>query len=266
MLSTLPATGLVSLEDSWRQLGAVSNLTGLAAQAPKEDPMDDDVHVNATRWLQQEAILERTSNGTAPWQQWWVLPPVQRTGTSLARCWAAYVDGVLQPSLGEEESTSWMALLAETLRASGSKRLRGGGGEESNLFPLLLMALPIGRLGHVEAAAIYVIARSLGTLNAEALAATEGFGMTAYPDRDLSLVENYNTEQAIMNELLALFDRYFASYSLETYALYAVASVPLLLVALVWWLSSALLGAAIEVLVPTIALQADPLGDWIDLI
>ena len=68
-----------------------------------------------------------------------------------------------------------------------------------------------------------------------------------------------------MNELLALFDRYFASYSLETYALYAVASVPLLLLALVWWLTSELLGAAVELVAPVLAAPAagDPFLDQV---
>ena len=269
VLDSLPSTELASLEDVWRQLGAISNVTGLAAQAPKENELDDDVHVNATRWLAREDILARIDNGTAPWQRWWVLPPVQRVGTFLVRCWAAYVAGVLDPRLGasidsqgnsvvedDVDATPWMALLGETLRASASNRF---GGQESNLFPLLLMMLPIARLGHIEAAAIYVIARMLGSLNTEAMAASEGFGATAYPDRDLSVIENYNTEQTIINELLALFDRYFASYSVETYALYAVGSIPLLLVALVWWLSSELLGAAVELVMPLMAApSADP--------
>ena len=89
VLDSLPSTELASLEDVWRQLGAISNVTGLAAQAPKENELDDDVHVNATRWLAREDILARIDNGTAPWQRWWVLPPVQRVGTFLIRCWAA---------------------------------------------------------------------------------------------------------------------------------------------------------------------------------
>ena len=111
--------------------------------------------------------------------------------------------------------------------------------------------------------------RALGRLNTEALSAREGFGASAYPDRDLSLVENYNTEQTILSELLALFDRYFASYSVETYSLYAIGSIPLLLVALLWWLTtrltSALLAAAIEWAPMTMSSGAiDPLafGEW----
>ena len=151
-------------------------------------------------------------------------------------------------------------MLAETLRASASNRF---GAQESNLFPLLLILLPIARLGHVEAAAVYVIARMLGSLNTEAMAIREGFGVTAFPDRDLSQIENYNTEQTILNELLALFDRYFASYSVETYALYAVGSTPLLLLAFVSWLSSELLQMVIEMVVPMMPTPADPfLADY----
>jgi hypothetical protein len=174
------------------------------------------------------------------------------------RCWAAYVHGVLDPSIvtriASEPSTSasdatasvtWLARLGETLEASASTR-SSSGRDDSSLFPLLLLMVPVARLGHVEAVAIYCVARALAGLNTKALAAREGFGSTAYPERDLSVLENYNTEQTILSELLALFDRYFASYSFETYALYAVGAIPLLLVALAWWLVSELTRALLE--------------------
>lgn len=127
----------------------------------------------------------------------------------------------------------WMVLLADTLRRSASNRL-GEGYSGSNLFPLLLLAVPVARQGHVEAAAVYVLARLLGSLNAETLRNAEGFGGgTVFPERDVALVEAMNTEQTIVSEALALFESYFASYSVETYALYLVLSLPLLVLLLV---------------------------------
>ena len=51
----------------------------------------------------------------------------------------------------------------------------------------------------------------------EALRKSEGFGgVAAFPERDVSLVEAMNTEQAIVSEALALFDEYFAYLQLRT--------------------------------------------------
>lgn len=268
-LHALPYCELVSRESAWRQLGALSNTTGLAAQARRSRAADGDVvgtgvvdaHESVSRWLEEHAILARIDNGTAPWQRWWVLPPVRRTASLLVRCAAAYVQGVREPHTACHGAAAgeavWVAVgVGAVLRASSASHRVGEEAHESNLFPLLLLLLPVARQGHVEAAAVYVLARTLGGLNAAALAARAGFGAPAHPQREVSRLENHNTEQAILNELVALYDRYFASYSLETYALYALGSLPLVLAAALWWLSSELLTVALELALSS----SDPLA------
>ena len=45
-LGALPHAGLVSLESAWRQLGALSNVTGLAAQAPRARSGSECLHAS----------------------------------------------------------------------------------------------------------------------------------------------------------------------------------------------------------------------------
>lgn len=256
VLDLLPHAGQVSLESAWRQLGAVGNRTGFAAQLSRLDEHNEDVHVRTSRWIAERCILTRIDNGTATWQRWWVVPPIQRGVSTLTRCWAAYAGGVCN---GTADPGGWVAALGDVCLASTPNRFDSTV-QDSNLFPLLLLLLPVARQGHVEAAAIYVIARHLGSLNSDALAAREGFVPAANPERDVSAVENYNTEQAILSELLALFDRYFASYSVETYVLYAIGSLPLVLGALLWWLSNEILGVALQLALGLFGAPADPLA------
>ena len=260
-----------TLEGAWVQLGGVASRTGWAREI--ETTAQTVAGSRAVfSWLKQEDVRARMSNGTAPWQCWWVLPPLQRAFSSVMRAGYAYADGVQEPprllpaceyvdSRDEEEgeartheqatcaatatslaplhTTVWMTLLADTLRRSVSNRLATEYGSSSNLFPLLLMAMPIARLGHIEAAAIYVLARALGSLNAEALRQSEGFGgASTFTERDVSMVEAMNTEQTILSEGLALFEATFASYSVETYSLYFLFSLPLVLPLLLLYLAS----------------------------
>ena len=84
-----------------------------------------------------------------------------------------------------------------------------------------------------------MLARALGSLNAEALRQSEGFGgASTFTERDVSMVEAMNTEQTILSEGLALFEATFASYSVETYSLYFLFSLPLVLPLLVLYLAS----------------------------
>ena len=153
-----------------------------------------------------------------------------------------------------------MILLADTLQRSAPARV--GEPQGSNLFPLLVLAIPIARQGHIEAAATYVLARTLGSLNAEALRTREGFGGgTSYPERDVSRIEGMNTEQAIVSDALALFDEYFASYSLRTYGLYLLFSLPLVVPLLILYLVTSALGHAIEVVATHVGYSA-PIDPW----
>ena len=247
----------------------------------------EEVWANYTRWLDEEDILARIDKGTAPWQQWWVLPVLRELASSIVLCGYAFVEGSRAPpgfdsgvppldssvsavtataAVGSEgggigdgdgdeggastplvstgRPSGWVALLGETLTQSDA----GSASEssESNLFPLLLMALPVARQGHIEAAAVYCIARTLSSLNTEALAAREGFGVTAFPERTVSAVEGRNTEQTILREALALFEEYFASYSVFTFSVYAIGAVPFVLLALLWWGTASAVGAVID--------------------
>lgn len=240
------AVQLQTLAEAWRQLGGVANRTGWAEEARSFLETADGWRV-LSQWLEEERVFARVGSGTAPWQRWWVVPPLQRLCTSVVCAGYAFAEGAREPPRVDRASASattaavtmWMVLLADTLRRSASNRLGEGYGG-SNLFPLLLMAVPIARQGHIEAAAVYVLARLLGTLNSEALRNAEGFGASTFPERDVALVEAMNTEQTIVSEALALFDAYFASYSVETYAIYALFSLPLIILVL---LSEAVMGA-----------------------
>ena len=242
---------LETLSGAWRQLGGVARRTGWAETL--EAAMDE--RKAARQWLEDEQLLARVGNGSAPWQRWWVLPPLQRACDSAVCAGYAFAEGATQqpaatpltqptrssssaqrPSAGGLSSVSWLALLGETLKRSSSTRLNEQ--QESNLFPLLLMVVSVARQGHTEAAAIYVLARTLGSLNAAALRTREGFGASSFPERDVSLVEGMNTEQKIVAEALALFEQYFASYSVETYSLYFLFSLPIVLPLLLLYLTS----------------------------
>ena len=230
---------LQTLWGAWRQLGGVARQTGWAEEleaAIKEQEA-------ARRLLEDEqGLLARVGNGSAPWQRWWVLPPLRHACDSAVCAGYAFAEGAKQqPATPSQQPTRgggipWLALLGETLKRSSSSRVNEQ--RESNLFPLLLMAVPIARQGHTEAAAVYVLARTLGSLNAAALRRREGFGESTFPERDVSLVEGMNTEQKIVAEALALFEQYFASYSVETYSLYFLFSLPIVLPLLLLYIAS----------------------------
>ena len=91
-------------------------------------------------------------------------------------------------------STAWLAALGLILRRSGYYVDEVSGDlSRLNFFPLLLLLLAVARQGNIEAAAVYIIARTLGNMNAEALARYEGFDSPTFADERTSSSEASNT-------------------------------------------------------------------------
>ena len=100
-----------------------------------------------------------------------------------------------------------MRLLAETIRRSSASNFAraasdDGLPEDTNAFPVLLLLISVARLGHVEAVAVYTMARTLGTLNAMAISQHEGGGgSVTYADEKVSKLEASNTLPTIATEV-----------------------------------------------------------------
>jgi len=106
-------------------------------------------------------------------------------------------------------STAWLAALGLILRRSGYYVDEVSGDlSRVNFFPLLLLILAVARQGNVEAAAVYIIARTLGNMNAEALARYEGFDSPTFADERTSTAEASNTFVPIFLEAAGQLEEY----------------------------------------------------------
>ena len=89
---------------------------------------------------------------------------------------------------------------------------------ETNAFPVLLLLVSVARQGHIEAVAVYTVARALGVLNAQAISAHEGIGAPTYLDAKVSELEATNTLLPIAFELYELFEKEVGPYLLVFFA------------------------------------------------
>jgi len=106
-------------------------------------------------------------------------------------------------------STAWLAALGLILRRSGYYVDEVSGDlSRLNFFPLLLLLLAVARQGNIEAAAVYIIARTLGNMNAEALARYEGFDSPTFADERTSSSEASNTFVPIVLEAAGQLEEY----------------------------------------------------------
>ena len=212
--------------------------------------------------LESKVLELEVQAGEAFWQSWWVPDRVGRF------CEAVYyASGALEEG-ARDASTScgpWMSLVGSTIRRSGgSLRL----GEEEGVlsdriiaFPLLLLLVCVGRQGHIEAAAVYAMARAVGTLNLEAIAAHEGFDVSTASDARVVEAEASNTFLPIFDELYKLLKKELEPYVLPLVAVssFLAFGVPLLLVGLAWSLTTALFIALFDLLGFTGGPPVDPL-------
>ena len=212
--------------------------------------------------LESKVLELEVEDGKAFWNSWWVPDRVGRF------CEAVYyASGALEEG-ARDASTScgpWMSLVGSTIRRSGgSLRL----GEEEGVlsdriiaFPLLLLLVCVGRQGHIEAAAVYAMARAVGTLNLEAIAAHEGFDVSTASDARVAEAEASNTYFLIFDELFKLLQKELEPYVLPLVAVssFLAFGMPLLLVGLAWSLTTALFTALFDLLGFTGGPPVDPL-------
>jgi hypothetical protein len=178
------------------------------------------------------------------------------------------LEGALEPSTS---CGPWLSLVGSTIRRSAAQGFApadGGLGPETNAFPLLLLLVCVGRQGHIEAAAVYAMARAIGTLNSKAIAAHEGFDVSTAPDARVSEAEASNTIFPIVVELFKLLQKEVGPFALPIFlsflTLGVVSSfltfgVPLLLLGLAWSSSTELFTALFELLGFTGGAAVDPL-------
>ena len=119
----------------------------------------------------------------------------------------------------------------------------------------------MGRQGHIEAAAVYAMARAIGTLNLEAIAAHEGFDVSTASDARVAEAEASNTYFLIFDELFKLLQKELEPYVLPLVAVssFLAFGMPLLLVGLAWSLTTALFTALFDLLGFTGGPPVDPL-------
>ena len=212
--------------------------------------------------LESKVLELEVQAGEAFWQSWWVPDRVGRF------CEAVYyASGALEEG-ARDASTScgpWMSLVGSTIRRSGGS-LRLGEDEliltdRTVAFPLLLLLVCVGRQGHIEAAAVYAMARAVGTLNLEAIAAHEGFDVSTASDARVVEAEASNTFLPIFDELYKLLKKELEPYVLPLVAVssFLAFGVPLLLVGLAWSLTTALFIALFDLLGFTGGPPVDPL-------
>ena len=301
LLDALPGVELQTFQDAWRQLGGLSNLTGWADQfeaeateaAAEEEWMEEftQSREESDRYVHElrERIMELrpdTSNaslyeledeevqkihlrvevetGEIFWNWWWVPNQIGRFCEAVYYATGALEEGALEPSTS---CGPWLSLVGSTIRRSAAQGFApadGGLGPETNAFPLLLLIVCVGRQGHIEAAAVYAMARAIGTLNSEAIAAHEGFDVSTAPDARVSEAEASNTIFPIVVELFKLLQKEVGPYALPLIAFggfcfFFTFGVPLLLFGLAWSLSTELFTALFDLLGFTGGAGVDPL-------
>ena len=299
LLDALPAVELQTFQDAWRQLGGLSNLTGWADQFEAEgeaaaeeaewmedfkkaieegdENMNDALRErimelrpdtsNASLYelegeeLERQVLALEVETGEIFWNSWWVPDQVGRFCEAVYFATGALEEGALEPSTS---CGPWLSLVGSTIRRSAAQGFApadGGLGPETNAFPLLLLIVCVGRQGHIEAAAVYAMARAIGTLNSEAIAAHEGFDVSTAPDARVSEAEASNTIFPIVVELFKLLQKEVGPYALPLIAVssFLTFGVPLLLLGLAWSLSTELFTALFDLLGFTGGAAVDPL-------
>jgi len=200
--------------------------------------------VEDTEELMSRLTDAEIAAGTVWWRKWWV-----PDGVANACEYAFFAAGAFAPATeaGGESCGAWMRLLAETIRRSSttsSSPADDGLPRDTNAFPVLLLALAVARQGHLEAVAVYTMARTLGTLNAQAISQYEGVGSTvACADEKVSKIEGSNTLPSIAAEVGELLAKEAAPYLfgiffLSALFLLSVAALPILLLGSAWYASS----------------------------
>ena len=200
--------------------------------------------------LERQVLALEVETGEIFWNSWWVPNRIGRFCEAVYFATGALEEGALEPSTS---CGPWLSLLGSTIRrstAQGFAPADGGLGPETNAFPLLLLLVCVGRQGHIEAAAVYAIARAIGTLNSQAIAAREGFDVSAAPDARVSEAEASNTIFPIVVELFKLLKKEVGPYALPLIAVSSLLTfgVPLLLLGLAWSLSTELFTALFDLL------------------
>ena len=210
--------------------------------------------------LESRVLALEVETGEIFWNAWWFPKRIGRLFEAVFFATGALEEGVLEPSAS---CGPWLSLLGSTIRRSSAQSFApadGGLGPETNAFPLLLLLVCVGRQGHVEAAAVYSIARAIGTLNSQAIAAREGFDVSAAPDARVSEAEASNTIRPIVVELFKLLKKEVGPYALPLIAVSFLLTfgVPLLLLTLAWSLSTELFTALFDLLGFTGGPEVDP--------
>lgn len=219
------------------------------------DPDADVADVNDTEALMSRLTAAEIAAGTVGWRSWWVPKQIGDACEYAFYAGGAFADG---GEAGGEACGAWMRLLAETIRRSTSSSFAAaddGLPTDTNAFPALLLLLSVVRQGHLEAVAVYTMARTLGTLNAKAISQYEGGGgSVTYPDEKVSVSEASNTQLAIAVEVYQLLEKELTPYlfGILFLSLVLTASVtilPLLLLSFAWYASSVGLGAGLDYLI-----------------
>ena len=218
--------------------------------------------------LERQVLALEVETGEIFWNSWWVPDQIGRFCEAVYYATSALEEGALEPSTS---CGPWLSLVGSTIRRSAAQGFApadGGLGPETNAFPLLLLLVCVGRQGHIEAAAVYAMARAIGTLNSKAIAAHEGFDVSTAPDARVSEAEASNTIFPIVVELFKLLQKEVGPFALPIFlsflTLGVVSSfltfgVPLLLLGLAWSSSTELFTALFELLGFTGGAAVDPL-------